>query len=484
MMLLSPRLTTPMSRQVKRQRLGDFAELDNLDCHWREQTPANSPLCRDLKVDTATRNVQSVERLFCSQALESPEPTGNEALHVDDHDDHDPTSGDFAIRCSQVYHRNTQPCSLQASIDYGEDTNIALPQSPLPSSQFQATDTDFNNIQIGDGSGLDRSHLSTAAVDVGLSASQDTTASVSLVHSTAVAPGGYMSQFSECSFGAAARRAAPFRTSLGAAGRILLKNAAEQEDVAPCLTPDLGLLQACKGDHENSDAQSVASPRQNFSIFLPAKLQKVMYSVRHAESTFNAASGATGSSFADPDIFDALITSRGRNQALRLRDDLKKLVGKQRNVLFVVSPLQRAIQTFLIGCPFQQWLSDPDVDEQNKPRVIVSSLLAEHCFTSGDVGTPASVLRNMYPQMAPFMTDLKENWWHKPERNSALMQTFASAETRAQLKKRVVDFQTSLSARPEKTIVLVGHSTFLKQMIGRRLRNCEISTAYRGRVQH
>ena len=51
----------------------------------------------------------------------------------------------------------------------------------------------------------------------------------------------------------------------------------------------------------------------------PASLQprgtKTLHLVRHGESTYNAACGAPGSSWEDPDIFDAQLTDRGRDQA-------------------------------------------------------------------------------------------------------------------------------------------------------------------------
>ena len=69
---------------------------------------------------------------------------------------------------------------------------------------------------------------------------------------------------------------------------------------------------------------------------------QVLYSVRHGESTFNAAS-ATSRSFEDPVIYDAILTDRGRSQVhvykpvtlLRLRLLLILLLLLLKNILIL-----------------------------------------------------------------------------------------------------------------------------------------------------
>ena len=55
-----------------------------------------------------------------------------------------------------------------------------------------------------------------------------------------------------------------------------------------------------------------------YAVFLP-RGTKVLHLVRHGESTYNHASGAPGSSWEEPDIFDARLTERGRHQARSTR---------------------------------------------------------------------------------------------------------------------------------------------------------------------
>jgi broad specificity phosphatase PhoE len=72
----------------------------------------------------------------------------------------------------------------------------------------------------------------------------------------------------------------------------------------------------------------------------------VLHLVRHGESEYNAACGAPGSSWDEPLIFDAPLSTLGRAQASALGPALAALVST--NVLWVTSPLTRAIQTCLL----------------------------------------------------------------------------------------------------------------------------------------
>lgn len=87
-----------------------------------------------------------------------------------------------------------------------------------------------------------------------------------------------------------------------------------------------------------------------FPLFRPRSSHKKLYIVRHGESLYNAAVHAHGSSWADPLIFDAALTDRGRQQALALRGKLAALKLPP-DTLWVASPLQRALQTLLLACP-------------------------------------------------------------------------------------------------------------------------------------
>ncbi len=58
-------------------------------------------------------------------------------------------------------------------------------------------------------------------------------------------------------------------------------------------------------------------------------------------------------------------------QAMQLRAELQSLGGLKK-ALFVVSPLQRALETFMLGCPDQDWLERSCPAHPDGPRVIIS----------------------------------------------------------------------------------------------------------------
>ena len=87
-----------------------------------------------------------------------------------------------------------------------------------------------------------------------------------------------------------------------------------------------------------------------FPLFRRRDTLKKLYIVRHGESAYNAAMAAQGSSWADPQIYDAQLTERGRQQARALRPQLAAL-DLPPDTLWLTSPLQRAMQTLLLSCP-------------------------------------------------------------------------------------------------------------------------------------
>ena len=79
---------------------------------------------------------------------------------------------------------------------------------------------------------------------------------------------------------------------------------------------------------------------------------KLLLLIRHGESEYNLASKRLAGGVDDPLIFDPDLTQAGRHQCRSLREVLQRdpeLRGQ--DVCWVVSPLARAIQTFLIACP-------------------------------------------------------------------------------------------------------------------------------------
>jgi len=207
--------------------------------------------------------------------------------------------------------------------------------------------------------------------------------------------------------------------------------------------------------------------------------------VRHGESEYNAACGAPGSSWDDPIIWDAPLSALGRQQASGLGPALLAH-GVSPGALWVASPLTRAIQTCLLargallGADAQRF-PEPS---QEQPWMMVRSELAEHLVTSGDVGRPASQLAAAFPQLAAAtFAHLEDTWWYNNPNgsgklNCAVRGVLQATEPKDELRRRIGNFRKWACARPERELVVFGHSTFFKYFTNSegRLKNCEVLT--------
>jgi broad specificity phosphatase PhoE len=200
-------------------------------------------------------------------------------------------------------------------------------------------------------------------------------------------------------------------------------------------------------------------PASLFPVFRSKRDCKIVYIVRHGESTYNAACSAKGSGWADPHIFDAPLTQKGQSQARALRATISGW-DLPDDTLWVTSPLTRAIQTMLLSCP------DAGV-QRGAGAVCVLPDISEKVFTSGDVGHPAALLRERFPALAPSMADLPEEWWytnpaHPSKVNCALQKVFQASENKCSVERRVRSFRQWVLARQERVIVAYGHSCYWK----------------------
>lgn len=224
----------------------------------------------------------------------------------------------------------------------------------------------------------------------------------------------------------------------------------------------------------------IQSPPQNtrttrapplFSVFLP-RGTKVLHLVRHGESTYNAACGAPGSSWEEPDIYDARLTDRGRTQANAVGP---RLAGIPVDALWVTSPLTRAIETCLLART-----SAHGAPIEGNSWVAVRPELAEHLVTSGDIGRPRAALQKDFPSIQDAMEELDDVWWYQRDAkpNCALRKLLQSQEPKSAFRARVGLFRRWVLSRPEEEMVIFGHSTFFKELMGgdRRLANCEVHT--------
>lgn len=243
-----------------------------------------------------------------------------------------------------------------------------------------------------------------------------------------------------------------------------------------------------------------ASDQKMFPLFRRRDGCKRLYIVRHGESTCNAAMAARGSGWADPQIFDAQLTDKGKQQARALRQELAKL-SLPPDTLWITSPLQRAMQTLLLACPHAHLLGEgsggghsasgsaenssavPNGGGGAAPKVAVLHTITEKVITCGDIGHPASELRKLYPQLEWQLAGLPEMWWHCPpgKPNCALQKRFGSSESKDLVLSRIGAFRRWLQEQPEKVVVAVGHSSYWRHFeeVCRgtkptHMRNCEV----------
>jgi broad specificity phosphatase PhoE len=200
-----------------------------------------------------------------------------------------------------------------------------------------------------------------------------------------------------------------------------------------------------------------------------ARTGKTITFIRHGESKYNEwaknpMTWITLQRLKDPMIFDAALSEVGLQQ---VRDLASRGIGTSEPVeLVVTSPLTRAIQT-------ATGVFSPD-----EYKYVVSELHTEIMDTACDVGRVPSELKTDFPKLD--FSQLPEIWWYHPDdTNDQRSGTRAIVkETRAMAQARVDKFREWLRQRPEKHIVVVGHSAFFKLFLNEssKLPNCGVRT--------
>ena len=253
--------------------------------------------------------------------------------------------------------------------------------------------------------------------------------------------------------------------------------------------------------HASQQAWHASERVPLFPIFL-ARGTRTLHLVRHGESEYNAACGAPGSSWEEPRIFDAPLTARGEAQARALGGELAAALSgcgcpNGEGVLWVTSPLTRAIQTSLLAREALTAFSPAAAPHARgggggagggHSWLTVSPLVAEHLATSGDVGRRPAQLAADFPELAAegAFADLDDVWWYSdPQRPCCAERLLLGAtEPKDEMKRRVSLFRRWLQRRQERTLVVFGHSTFFKYLLDtegikdRRLKNCELFTCH------
>jgi broad specificity phosphatase PhoE len=173
---------------------------------------------------------------------------------------------------------------------------------------------------------------------------------------------------------------------------------------------------------------------------------KKVYLIRHAESEANAAVDLDNPTY----YYDARITKRGESQALKAKNVLENIHFDT----YICSPLTRTLQTFSIIFP------------DNKP--IIEPLIREHLFHSCDVGRQPSSLKKDFTSFD--FSNLNDFWWNN---NKPINEKKIVKENFNDIKNRLDKFKLWLNKSNSNTIALVSHGTFLSQITGYMLENCE-----------
>ena len=176
-------------------------------------------------------------------------------------------------------------------------------------------------------------------------------------------------------------------------------------------------------------------------------MAKDIYLIRHGQSTFNAIFDLNG---VDPLHFDARLSPLGIAQVAATRPAASQIAPD----LIVVSPLTRAIET-AIGL-------------FGDAPMMISSLHRERLEHSCDLGRAPAALAKEFPLLR--FDDLEDPWCYDGEKDDRGV----PVEPEYLFKERLSDFTRWISARPERSIVVVGHGAFFRHLTGQPFRNCEI----------
>jgi len=203
--------------------------------------------------------------------------------------------------------------------------------------------------------------------------------------------------------------------------------------------------------------------------------QKIILFIRHAQSQYNAWKIKNIINLLTVyenkiENYDPCLTELGNNQCKNLKRELDSYNQFQVDLVFV-SPLRRAIQTFL-NVQTSTIFSDAQTP-------IVTPLLREMMDTAGDIGSSLGDLKKQFPDLRyDFMT--AEKWWTSCDLKSAdRFERQVVRETRANVASRAVLLLLWVSLLDAKKICFVGHGNFYKvlnqslQLIGSRLSNAE-----------
>ncbi|KAK4160881.1 phosphoglycerate mutase-like protein [Cladorrhinum sp. PSN259] len=179
--------------------------------------------------------------------------------------------------------------------------------------------------------------------------------------------------------------------------------------------------------------------------------QTVLF-IRHAQALHN-----TNSEFKK--TLDPELTEEGKEQCIKLRDHLKEKLKDTKVDLIIVSPMQRALQTAMIGL---DWL----IEEQKVP-VEANALWQEIYDKPCDTGRPIPVLSQQFPLVD--FSKVDPVW---PDKTSIRARLYRPTKTEVLARAEMA--KEDLQRRPERFIIVVSHSGFMRKgLVGRCFANAD-----------
>ena len=173
---------------------------------------------------------------------------------------------------------------------------------------------------------------------------------------------------------------------------------------------------------------------------------KKIYLIRHAESEANIAMDLDNPTY----YYDARITKKGEGQALKTKKKLENINFDT----YICSPLTRTLQTFSIIFP-------------NKVPII-QPLIREYSVNSSEVGRQPNILKKEFSLFD--FSNLNKFWWNN---NKPINEKKIVLENFNDIKIRLNKFKLWLDLHKGTTIAIGSHGTFLSQITGYLLENCE-----------
>mmetsp|Transcript_131693 Transcript_131693/g.421486 ORF Transcript_131693/g.421486 Transcript_131693/m.421486 type:complete len:303 (-) Transcript_131693:82-990(-) len=227
-----------------------------------------------------------------------------------------------------------------------------------------------------------------------------------------------------------------------------------------------------------------------------------IFLIRHGNSTFNAWRDRQLRSLWRCSFccetwvdHDSPLSPKGAAQVAALRDEVRRRGLHDLAELIVVSPLVRALDTALGGfgggseAASSSTSSSPSLSptcaavlgaevaggRRPPPSFVAHPAVAERLEQACDLGTPKSALVPRYPGV-DFDLVAEEHWWHGGADNAVEVGQPHLREPSDACARRAEALATFLLSRPERCIVVVGHSNFFRMMTGSTLKlaNCGI----------